>query len=169
MLTQRMMRLAIPERAIRKPLDPSFNAAVWRMAYKFNPDGWDTADPAPVSLTELRHLHAITGRIVVGKDNSDFTIYDRPATNIAFRAWHDHAHITLALAGVYAEFDLQGETNVMHLQQSQLIEEYGKERAAFWCRILEAEIVGQIAYHEAFSTFPRDQYAVDLAYLETHP
>lgn len=165
MLTQRAKLLAMPRRNTRSTLSPSFNAAVWRMAYLFNPDGWLTSVDGPTSLSGLRAAFNRDGKITVSNQNLALTIYDRPATNIAFRAWHDATHLALQDEGLYAEFDGPGEHAVMRRQQRDLCETYGSTARFDWWRILAAEIMGQIEYRDRHGSFPIDQYACTIDYL----
>jgi hypothetical protein len=55
------------------------------------------------------------------------------------------------------------------MQCAHLIALYGDTpRTRQWCRIIEAEIVGQIHYREQHGEFPIDQYAFVVDYLNAH-
>jgi hypothetical protein len=146
-----------------KPLNPTFNRAIWAMAGTLMPEGWIATPYAPDTLVSLRQHRDWTGKVVVSNLHCDHTIFASPTTNVAFRAWHDHGHLALN-----APFDLAGETRVYRLQCLQLIAVYGLKRSEHWRRILHAEIVAQAAYCEATGHFPEDQVAFDLQELARH-
>ena len=141
-----------------QPLYRAFNRAVHHIANKLLPNGWDVADDAPCSLTELRNHFALTGRIQVWSGGSDYTIFADRETNYAFRAWHDYHH----LIGNH-EFTPDGEHAVMMAQQSDILALYGDNQR--FADLIHAEIVGQGEYERANGVFPRDQMAFVRAYL----
>ena len=146
---------------MQAPLDRAFNVAVNHIASVLFPTGFDVADTAPSSLSELQQHVAATGRMLVWDGASDATIFGDDETNFAFRAWHDWCH----LFGGFT-FDLAGETLAMQMQQRHIRTLYGNgAQTDRWCKLLEAEIVGQARYHAATGAFPADQVAFTRQYL----
>lgn len=140
-----------------KPLFPSFNAATLHMAGRTNPRGWNVSANAPSTLAELKRRAKRDRRITVSSLNSELTIYGDPEVNYAARAWHDACHV---LAN--APFNDAGERAVAELQKSQLRAVYGEASSRLFCRIVDAEVVGQLDYKAANGEFPRDQRAFVL-------
>lgn len=144
------------------PIDPTFNDAVWHMAYAVLSGGWNTSDNGPSTLAKLKTVNAANnGRMVVSSQQCARTIFAHEGTNIAFRAWHDWCHLALD-----AEFNLAGETEVCFLQAAQFIALYGVKRSHYWRRLLRAEVIGQAAYRAATGEFPDDQVQFDLEYMK---
>jgi hypothetical protein len=143
------------------PLDKGLNCAILHIAGRLLPTGYDVAPDAPASYRALRaHLDA-GKRMVVYDGGSEGTIYADPEVNYAMRAWHDWAHYTCG-----NDFSIEGETANCRVQQAQLLELYGDcETTRRWCRILDAEIIGQRLYYAKHGTYVRDQRAFVLHYL----
>lgn len=144
-------------------LDQDLNAAVLHLAALNNPRGYGVSADAPNSYDALVACFEADGRITVWDGGSDETIFGDPEVNYAFRAWHDAGHLKLAAA-----FDRAGEAQVCAWQCAQLVAANGPAKAARWCTILQAEIIGQADYCAEHGDFPTDQFAFDLAYLATH-
>lgn len=144
-----------------EPLDIHFKCAVRRIAANLFPCGYDVGEEAPSTLAELNAHIAATGRMLVYSGGSDRTIFDCPETNYAFRAWHDWCH----WKGQH-EFDMQGEAAVCLMQHEHLTRLYGGHPSLpKWHAIIDAEVIGQNAYHDMYGVFPQDQKAFVLRYL----
>lgn len=142
-------------------LDIEFNAAVAHLADK-TARGVRIADIAPQTYEEVIYQIETHGVIVVWSGASQHTIFGDPETNYAFRAWHDWCH----WCGK-SDFSPSGETAAAYMQREQLIALYGDTpRTRRWCKIIEAEIIGQIRYREQHGEFPIDQYAFVVDYLK---
>lgn len=128
------------------------NGIVWnqirRMGITF-----EARDSAPSTFEELRRA-CQPKRLTVWAGASDATIYGDPATNHAFRAWHDAIHLMLN-----APFTPDGEAYVARFQANQVGDLAG--------RVIWAEIVGQAQYLEKYGEFPADQVAFVREYLRT--
>lgn len=138
-----------------EPLNAALNVAVWTLANRCHPAGWDVADKAPETLEELTQEVTQRGRMTVWSGGSDGTVYADRETNWAARAWHDWAHWRYQLP-----FTLEGETATAFVQVAHLVDAYGDgadvvEMAA----LLLGEVVGQAAFYEVTGTFPPDQFA----------
>jgi hypothetical protein len=144
-----------------EPLDRALNCAILHIAGKLCPTGYDVSPDAPATYKALRaHLDA-GKRMVVFDGGSDGTIYADNEVNYAMRAWHDWCHYRCG-----NDFSVEGETANCRVQQAQLVELYGDcETTRRWCRILEAEIIGQRLYYEKHKQYVTDQRAFVLAYL----
>jgi hypothetical protein len=100
-------------------------------------------------------------RIVVWSGASDATIFGDPEVNYTFRAWHDWCHWRGRLP-----FDFKGEQGVCEMQCGHLLSLYGdSNRTRRWCRIVDAEVIGQRLYFDRFGRLPSDQYDFVVAYL----
>jgi hypothetical protein len=144
-------------------LDIEFNAAVAHLADK-TARGFRVAEVAPQTYEEVIRQIDRHGIIVVWSGASEHTIFGHPGINYAFRAWHDWCH----WRGGH-DFSPSGEIAVAHMQREQLIALYGDTpRTRRWCKIIEAEIIGQIGYREQHSEFPVNQYAFVVDYLNAH-
>ncbi len=145
-----------------RPLDIELNCAILEIATRVPPGGFDVAEEAPSTWAELK-THLDSGkRLVVYSGGSEETIYVDPAVNYAFRAWHDHLHYINQF-----DFSLDGETAVCDEQCRVLATMSRDERqASRWCRIIQAEVIGQKLYHRLYDLFPADQRAFVLSYLE---
>lgn len=148
---------------MRPPLCPHFEAAVLLVANTVLPRGWDVSDDVPThpTLDWLNGMVASTGRITVWSGGSDQTIFADPATNYAFRAWHDWCH----WRGQH-DFDLEGEKAVAAMQKRHLRVCFpGNAMLPYWMDILDAEIVGQNEYALLTGEFPRDQLQFVTDYI----
>lgn len=144
-----------------EPLDRGLNAAILRIAGRLCPTGYDVSVDAPATYKALRaHLDA-GKRMLVYNGGCEGTIYGDPEVNYAMRAWHDWCHYR-----GNNDFSVAGETANCRMQQDQLIKLYGDcETTRRWCRILEAEVVGQRLYYERHKRYVQDQRAFVLHYL----
>jgi len=150
---------------MNKPLDRGLNAAVLHIASRLFPTGYDVRadmpEIGPGDLPKLRQTIADNGgRMVVWSGGSAHTIFGDEEVNWAFRAWHDWAH----LKGNH-DFTLEGERGALEMQQLQLVELYGTEKAFPWLRLLEAEVVGQAEHFITTGERVADQVAFDLEYV----
>jgi len=146
-----------------QPLSRQLNIAVNQIAGRLFPCGFDVADTAPQTLEELiDHIHR-TGRMLVWSGASDRTIFACPETNYAFRAWHDFHHWKRLLP-----FTDAGERSVCVQQVADLTELYGEgDITVSMCRVVYAEVVGQLIHKREFGAFPNDQRAFAEAFLST--
>lgn len=142
------------------PVDRGFNTAVLHIASRLFPTGYDVAIDAPDTLEKLSEHIRTTGRMVVSSAHCANTIFDDAEVNYAFRAWHDLYHHMLQ-----APFTPAGEALVAQVQAWDLVKLYGREKAAPWCELIDAEVNGQAAYEARHGRFPRNQIAFDLVYL----
>jgi len=150
-----------------KALCPLYDHVTLAMCDYLMPEGFDVDHGATVLTSTYEALKAHwdkTGRIIVNRDHSDNTVYAKPSTNWAFRAWHDHCHI----AGGFP-FTREGEIEACHMQQSQVSRHfgkaYGRETIGTLQAILWAKVVDQaICYEETgeFTTSQREFVASKL-------
>lgn len=148
---------------MNKPLDRSFNVAVRTIVAQLFPTGFDVGPDAPMTFDTLKAHVAATKRMKVWDGASDHSIYACPHTNQAARAWHDWCH----LKGNHP-FTPEGEAAVALMHGEHLRIVYGDTaQVAEWCKIIDAEINGQIAYETKFGHFPANQMAFVKHYM-TH-
>lgn len=141
-------------------LDIELNVAVVHLADK-TARGFRVAEMAPRTYEEVIHQIEAHGIIVVWSGASEHTIFGDPEINYAFRAWHDWCHWRGR-----SDFSPSGEMGVAHMQCEHFITLYGDTpRTRRWCKIVEAEIIGQMRYREQHGEFPIDQYAFVVDYL----
>jgi hypothetical protein len=141
--------------SMTEPLNLAFNAAVFSMASRVCPMGYDVAydGSAPESLEALWEHIDRTGRILIDGRNSENTIFADREINYAFRAWHDWTHFILK-----AQFDLDGEMAVAHRQIEDLALVFGHgPQFRYWAEIIWAEVYGQACYFKQHGVFPVDQ------------
>ena len=144
------------------PLDKSWNVAVLHMASITNPNGFDVSEQAPGSYKELCEHMSATGRMLVWNGASTQTVFDDHEVNWAGRAWHDWTHYTY-----HHEFTISGERAVCEQQKRDVVHIYGQSaQTSYWLRLLEAEIMGQVIYKEAYGEFTVDQRAFVELHLE---
>ena len=136
-------------------LYPEFDELVLIMAKRAWPDGYDVSLDAPHTMAQLTREYEKRGRITVYSGASDNTIFGSPDVNIAFRAWHDAAH--LIAGGV--SFNLTSEYDAMLKQCHNLGEYigYGTVKHAQWCNVLLIEIMCQAKYYSKYGTYVHDQ------------
>ena len=145
-----------------QPLDPELNEVVLEMARRLLPKGFEVSDDAPQTFEELKYRLDAGAPMVVWSGGSTSSIYADPYVNYAFRAWHDWCHWT----GGHG-FTLAGEHAVYRMMCSHLIQYYGPTlKTRSWCRILRAEILGQLQYFLRCGKYPDDQRAFIERYLE---
>jgi len=148
-----------------QPLNSGLNAAILAMCLKHLPHGFHASPDAPNTYEELCADYAAKGRVTVWDGASDRTIYGAGTAgarvNVAFRAWHDWRHLTMA-----ADFTPQGEARTCYAQIGDLFDAYGvTDETLQWARIIQAEIIGQGRYLERNGDFPVDQMAFVKAFL----
>lgn len=146
-----------------KPLDLDLNHAVVAMARKAFPEGFDVSPTAPDTLDKLNALLNAGHRMAVYDGGSDATIFASAFVNYCFRAWHDFHHWTGDLP-----FTPEGEAEACRRQCQNLLAFYGDNALTRqWCKVLDCEINGQLAYASRHNgSFPVDQMAFALAYLK---
>lgn len=141
---------------------PALCLAVVNAAKRYMPvHGFQVSDNAPQTIEALCEHMDRTGRMVVWSGASDKAIWSA-YTNYAFRAWHDYHHWLGKLP-----FTRAGETATCEAQCQDLLTWYGEsETTQEWCRVLRAEIIGQLDYSDKHNgAFPEDQAAFVAAYL----
>ncbi len=152
-----------------KPVDTLFERATLAIAAKLVPQGWRGHDKAPDNLRDLKALWAncarIGGPVIVSDQHCERTVFSSPAANMAFRAWHDHRHITEG-----AEFDDAGEHLVHDAMHHDLVlwrAEAGLPISSMrrLYVMLDCENIGQLDYWRAFGSPPADQRTFALGYL----
>lgn len=150
-----------------KPVDALFERATMAIAAKLVPQGWRGHDKAPDNLRDLKTLWGncsrIGGPVIVSDQHCGRTVFSGPAANMAFRAWHDHRHITES-----AEFDDAGEHKVHEAMSTDLYRwrmEQGIARMSRSFDLLRCENIGQLDYWRAFGSPPDDQRTFALGYL----
>lgn len=142
-------------------IDPTFNVAVLTIAAQMFPRGFVVSDTAPQTYHELREHMNAGGTMTVWSGGSDNTIYSDPEVNFAFRAWHDWCHWRGRCL-----FTETGERAACAIQQWHILKEFGiSTTSSAWCRLIEAEIVGQTAHFLRHHCFPADQRAFARGYL----
>ena len=159
---------------LQEPLDAGFNVLVAAMANRLLPDGFDVSDDAPDTYEDLKAHYGCTGRILVSSLHCDRTIFGSEGGlyyNTSFRAWHDLCHLR---SNKY-RFTVLGEYQVAQEQVSDVHRVYGTgdyNYKPFTCLVRRAttlincEINGQVAYVQRHGTFPVDQMAFAVAYLD---
>lgn len=148
---------------MQEPLNRKFNVAVLHIASKLYPKGFDVGPKAPGTLHELNDQVMSTGRMLVWDGASDKTIFADPEVNYAFRAWHDFHHYRSQLG-----FDLAGEAAVAELQKRDIFKVYGATaEAREFARLIDAEVVAQTAFADHTGSFPADQRAFVVEFLQT--
>ncbi|WP_424363080.1 hypothetical protein [Methylocystis parvus] len=141
--------------------DTEFDAAVVRLS-RLTAGNFLVADDAPQTYEELIRQVEGQGVFIVWSGSSEQTIYSDPQINFAFRAWHDWCH----WRGRH-DFSPAGEIAVARMQRKQLIALYGDTpHTRLWCRIIDAEVVGQMLYRQLHGDFPADQRAFVATYLD---
>lgn len=147
---------------MNKALDIELNNAINHIVWRLFPDGFDVSAHAPSTLEALCNHLCSGARMCVWNGASDYTIFGDARTNYAFRAWHDWHHYVGGF-----EFNREGETRTCRTQCQQLVDMFGdSERVRQWCKIVEAEIIGQLEYNERNNGhFPIDQKAFVEDYL----
>ncbi len=106
--------------------------------------GWRPTPTAPSDLDALRaefqacHASGLSLRVL--RDFSDVTIYDRPATNWAFRYVHDTRHVWLS-----ADFSTEAELAVASCHLARAKAE-GLGPGSLEYALLLADTVGQTLY-----------------------
>lgn len=143
------------------PLCSALNRAVEHLCQQVWPQGFDVAEDAPNSFTALKAEFQERGQITVYSGNSQDTIFGNVRINHMARAWHDWAHLSLG-----ADFSVAGETAACELQCRQLIDHLGLEEGKRAANILQAEVIGQVAYYQRHKRYVRRQKDFVLQYLK---
>lgn len=146
-----------------RPVSPMLNVAVQLFCARVWPQGFDLSETsAPDSLKRLKAEYASRGRITIYSGGSEGTIFDCADTNRMFRAWHDHAHLTLD-----ANFSFEGETAACEYQIAQIFARYGDgDTGQEMARVLRAEVIGQALFWQRNRRYVSRQRAFTLAYLD---
>jgi len=149
-----------PRQGRRGPLDPSLNQAILHMAKLIFPKGFQVQHADDKTAQQVwKRFDA--GEFVAPSNNSGYTVFDDPQVNYAMRAWHDWTHWKLRRT-----FQNVHENQVNDQQKRDLIKVFGRTPQTMrWCKILDADTVGQLQYKKKYGDFPVDQHAFVLAYL----
>ena len=116
----------------------------------------DDFDPNDVEGTFQRHLQMFKKNKAVNiwTGAGENTIFADNQTNNKARLWHDYTHLTMGLG-----YDPMSEIQIGKIQQAQLPIHWWYEKA-----LIDADVTGQILYHNAYGEFPRDQRQFTLDY-----
>ena len=145
-----------------QPLDIMFNACVQTICKRVWPQWFDVSQDAPDTLEKLQAEYAERGRITVWEGASDKTIFGDPQINHMFRAWHDWCHLMGR-----CDFSIEGEQAAACMQMEHVKTLFGDgDTGQHFCRIIEAEVIGQALYEQLHSSFPEDQMQFVKAYLK---
>ena len=148
-----------------QPMYPQFNELVHHVVRKLMPQGYDTTDNMlEVNTPEklVRYYNA-TGRIMVWTGASDCTMFGDAETNHAFRAWHDYVHVMYGFP-----FTQEGEQLVAKVQQRQACSigsDYTHQERELFCKLIDCEVNGQVAYFHQHNDFPEDQREFTRQYM----
>ena len=127
----------------RRRLSQFVRSEAWRTAGELG-FGWRPACLAPSGLDalveEFRACHGSGLPLRVLRDFSEETIYDRPATNWAFRYVHDTRHVWLS-----ADFSTEAELAVASCHLARAKDE-GLSPGSLEYALLLADTVGQTLY-----------------------
>jgi hypothetical protein len=132
-------------------LAPRLAEIIWERAPRFT-----ARDVAPGTVVEL-HRAAAGSELVVWSGASEATIHGAPATNHAFRAWHDAIHLATGIGFTPAE-----EIHLARLQCAEVARASGDRLAD----VVWLEIAGQAAEFARTGRFIGDQVAWTLAQLK---
>jgi len=128
---------------------------------------------APDTLDGVLAAWSRPGPVPVYDGHADRTIFDMPAQNYAFRAWHDTCHVR-----VLGAFDPDGERRTALAQARDVLGSRDLGTATerrLAARMVYDEVTGQVAYLNAHGSFPGDQRAFQRDYTtgrwagETYP
>lgn len=148
------------------PVDPTFNAAVLRMAGIVCPTGFDVkenAEDAPSTYEELLAYVDEHQRLRVWAGASDNTIFGDAEVNLAFRAWHDWTHYTYK-----HDFSFEGECMTAEAMKADLLKIY-PGASKVWLALIDAEVAGQAGEYQKTGEFVQDQRSYALGYLGNLP
>ena len=142
-----------------KVLDWKFASFTVYMASRLQ---WDAVDYDPYStFEEMQADYQKTGRIKVTTLHSANSIYGYEWINVCGRAWHDYCHLTMN-----AGFNQDGERKAAQLQIRQVREHFGWTlESDKFCRIIDAEVNGQVSYYLQYGDFPVNGYEFTKGYL----
>ncbi len=150
-----------PRQGRRGPLDPSLNQAILQIVKMIFPKGYQV-QPSDDKRAQEVWKRFDAGVAIAPSNNSGYTIFDDPKVNYAMRVWHDWTHWKLQKT-----FQNVHEIQVNDQQKRDLIKVFGRTSQTMrWCKILDADTVGQLQYKQKFGDFPRDQHAFVTAYLQ---
>lgn len=115
---------------------------------------YDVCSDAPSTYEGIQAHYDATGRLSIWDGASDDTIFSNPASNYAFRAWHDFCHIR-----AIADFTHEGERRAMLMQMRMISEiDWLSPRAKDVCfKILQCEVMAQLEHARVYGDFPNNQ------------
>jgi hypothetical protein len=119
-------------------------------------------DDAPSDYDSMCEYYYTTGALAVWSGASDTTIFSCAKSNHAFRAWHDFCHIR-----AMADFSEAGERRAM-LMQIRMVSDLtwlSMPSKEICYKILQCEVMGQIAYHREHGVFPENQKELAIKIL----
>ncbi len=117
---------------------------------------WEARDVAPTTPAQLGGYGVLCARMPVWAGASAGTIHGDPATNWAFRAWHDATHVATGLG-----FDVAAEVEMGRIQACEVARLSGDKLAT----IVWLEIAGQALEYQRTGHFVIDQVAWTVAQL----
>ena len=145
-----------------KGISRFLNICVLTATARVLPKGFDVSSDAPNDFEGLKDHFKRTGRVLVSNEASDHTIYGDNEVNYAFRAWHDYHHLTMN-----KDFSPASEVDVVLKQCDDLHIIYGHSaRIEEIIKFIVADGIGQVEYFTQYSSFPHDQKAFVLAYIQ---
>lgn len=123
--------------------------------------GWRPSVNAPSTFEELQdefRSSTLSGLpLRVSSLNCDPVIYDSPATNQAFRYWHDTSHVIFGLS-----FDLDDELELAdHHLEALRAEGFGADTVEY--QLLHADTFGQAYFQMCTGRFVGDQVRFDTS------
>lgn len=118
-------------------------------------DDFDNENP---EQTFKKHLNRFqeNNEIHVWTGGGSKTIYGTPKINLIARAWHDYIHYANEL-----NYSTLSEIEVGAIQSSMLPEGWDFEK-----QLIQADVTGQILYHNKYGGFPEDQRKFVINYLK---
>ena len=127
------------------------------------PGGFEASPDAPGTFPDVLQNYQDTGKVVVYDGDSDDCIFPA-AINIAFRAWHDHLHITLNQG-----FNLGGEYAVLLEHQALFTRWFYQHKGGtlsgagvLALELLRLEIYAQRQFYAARGAFVKRQGAFNV-------
>jgi hypothetical protein len=115
---------------------------------------YKVSDDAPYTFEGVKEYYQQNNHLLIWNGASDDTIFSKPESNHAFRAWHDFCHIK-----ANADFTPQGERQAMLMQIRMAMDcDFLSKRAKDICtKMLQIEVLGQLAYSQKYGDFPENQ------------
>ena len=120
---------------------------------------------APEKYSDMVRLYNDTGYFHINGESSNLTIHTNPKYNIKFRAIHDKMHYDFKL-----DFKFNSEILLSKITECVLFawahdQGYAVHDIDNACKIVDAEINGQIKYYQENGDFVKNQREFVLNYL----